>query len=553
MITEFRAERKGFEKIWAEGLSGDDVLRSHSRLVDSYIVDCFQNSQVNGCGDDVAFVALGGYGREELFPFSDIDLMILYRPRLKKRIGKIADAVLYPLWDTGMEVGHGVRTIAESMRHAKEDYFFLVALLDARLVHGSQKVFADLIATYRKRFVDGYRDRFVAKMKSHRQSRRERFGSHSFLLEPHIKEGRGGMRDLQAMMWTARVVFGLKGFGDIQAAGLLLEDEYKEFLAARDMLVRLRSHLHYTAKRKNDQLYFEQQEDVAESFGYKAEGELRGVELFMRDVYKALHTISVTTDLFFDHVDEVLGLATKRGGVADRVIEKGIEIKSESIHLTATKDQLDMKPQTLVRLFLAMSRTGLKLHHRTRKVIPGYLGLLTEKDRTSPRLAKTLFTLLLEAQDIGSVLEAMLETGVLSAIFPEFRRITGLAQHDLYHIYTVDRHSLQAVAELHDVVSSWHAVAQNIKSLRVLYLAALLHDIGKGSGRDHSLEGAELAGKIGRRLQLSDEECTDLEFLIAFHLFMPENALRRDLNDAVFIKRCAETIGNLNRLSMLYL
>ncbi len=553
MIAAFRAERKVLEEIWAKAKSGDDELRSHSRLVDGYITGCFQQSEARALESDVALVALGGYGRQELFPYSDIDLMILYHPEVHDRIERITDAVLYPLWDTGLEVGHGVRTIEESIAQAEKDYFFLVALLDARLIHGSTELYGELLAAYHHRFVDGRREDFVEKMKGHRQSRRERYGSHSYLLEPHIKEGRGGMRDIQAMMWTARVVFGLHGLEAINEAGLLVEDETRDFLAARNMLVRLRSFLHTLSKRKNDQLYFEQQGDVAAAFGYATRDGIRGVESFMRDVYGALRKISVITDLFFDHVDEVLGLAGRGGVVADRVVEKGIEVKNERIHLTASADQLQAKPQTLVRVFLAMARTGLPLHHRTRKIIAGSLELINEKVRTSPRLAKTFFAILLEAKDISLVLETMLETGVLTACIPEFARITTLAQHDLYHIYTVDRHSLQAVAELHGLVATWVNVAQNIRNMRVLYLATLLHDIGKGSGRDHSVEGAGLVRRIGERFSLAEEECDILAFLVRYHLFMPENALRRDLNDAVFIKRCAETIGDLERLSMLYL
>jgi len=553
MIVAFRAERKTLEESWAKGSAGDDLLKDHCRMVDEYIVNSYKRIQKPEYDTRIALVALGGFGRKELFPFSDVDLMILYHPKVKKQIAKITDAVLYPLWDTGLEVGHGVRTVAESISHAREDYFFLVALLDARLIYGSLDLFDDLLKAYRKRYVDGHREKFVEKMKAHRQSRRERFGSHSYLLEPHIKEGRGGMRDIQAMMWTARVVFGLNSLEDIQSAGLLLEEEKKEFVEARNRLVRLRCHLHFISNRKNDQLYFEQQEDVAGAFNYKTKNGVRGVELFMRDIYSALQTISITSDLFFDHVDEVLGFAGKGKVIPDKVVESGIEIRTGRVHLTASRSQLLAKPQTLIRVFLAMARTGLPMHHRTRKAILGFIELITDKERTSPRFAKTFFTLLFEAKDIALVLETMLETGVLTACIPEFSRITSLAQHDLYHIYTVDRHSLQAVAELHALVASGTGAVQNVKDLKVLYLAALLHDIGKGSGRDHSLEGAALAGEIGQRFCLSEKECDTLQILIRYHLFIPENALRRDLNDAIFIKRCAEKIGDLSRLSMLYL
>lgn len=553
MISEFREQRKTLELVWGKAKSGDKELRRHSQAVDDYIVKCFEGSDAGGWSNDVALVALGGYGRRELFPFSDVDLMILYLPEIHEQIGRIADAVLYPLWDTGLEIGHGVRTIDESMVQAERDFFFLVALLDARLISGSSQLYQALLGEYRKRFIEGQREDFVEKMKGHRQSRRDRFGSHSYLLEPHIKEGRGGMRDIQAMMWTARMVFGLHGLDGIQEAGLLVEGEKKEFLAARDLLVRLRSFLHFFSKRKNDQLYFEQQADVAHAFGYKNKGGILGVEDFMRDVYGALQKVSLITDLFFDHVDEVLGLACRGGLVADKVLEAGIEIKMGRVHLTASRGQLETKPQILVRVFLAMARTGLPLHHRTRKAIAGAVDLITEKVQTSPRLAKSLSAVFLEAKDIALVLETMLETGVLTACIPEFAKILTLAQHDLYHIYTVDRHSLQTVVEVQKLLAAKTAVAQNIKSLRVLYFSALLHDIGKGSGRDHSLEGSELVARIGDRLLFSGQEKDALVFLVRYHLFMPESALRRDLNDGVFIKRCAETIGDLDRLGMLYL
>lgn len=552
MISAFRAQKKALRDQWSGGDAGP-LLVSQCRLVDDYISETYAKSGLEKFGDSVSLVALGGYGRQELYPYSDIDIMILYRPEVKEFIGEIADSVLYPLWDTGLEVGHGVRTVEESIAHAEGDYFFLVALLDARLLLGSEELFAELLGAFKKRHVDGQRDEFVGEMKKFRCARRDRYGSHSYLLEPHIKEGRGGMRDIQAMMWTARVVFGLRSLDEVRDAGLLLEEEKNEFLAASDFLSRLRCYLHFSSGRKNDQLYFEQQQDAAEAFGYKDQKGVRGVERFMQTVYGSLQAVGLVSDLFFDHVNEVLGVAGKHRGVADRVVEKGIEIKSGRIHLTAKRGQLLAKRQTLLRVFLAMSRTGLPMHHRTRKAILSAVDLISEKERKSPRLAKTFFAVLKEAKDILGVLETMLETGMLGACIPEFSGITGLAQHDLYHIYTVDRHSLQATSELHALLVEWPAIAKNVRTLKVLYLAAILHDIGKGLGKDHSVEGAIIAEQIGRRFSFSENECDLLAFLIRFHLFIPENALRRDLNDAVFIKRCAETIGSVNRLAMLYL
>jgi [protein-PII] uridylyltransferase len=553
MIERFRVEQIELEKLWREGVAGVDLLRQYSSLVDRFLVDRFREAEVAGKDASVALVALSGYGRQELFPRSDIDLMVLYRPGYKG-VGEVADAILYPLWDTGLEVGHGVRSVDESISQVQEDYFFRVALLDARLICGSEELFQELRRTYWNRFVNGCREEFVVEMKAHRDARRERFGTHSYLLEPNIKEGRGGMRDIQAMFWTARVVFGLSGLEDMCSAGLLFEEEKKDFLTAMEMLVRLRNYLHYLSKRKNDQLYFEQQEDVAEALGYRAGNGMLAVENFMREVYGCLQNIAIITDLFFDHVDEVLGLMNRDGvGNLDKIVEKGIEILKGKIHLTARADQLQEKPHTLIRLFLAMARSGLPLHYRTRKIIPGHLHLINKKVRVSPRLAKTFLNILFEAQDVFPVLETMLETGVLPACIPEFTRIITLTQHDVYHIYTVDRHSLQTVVELKRLAGEMDRVFGNVKSLKVLYLGALLHDIGKGTGLDHSVEGARISVIAGGRLGLSEAECRSLEFLIRFHLFIPENALRRDLDDTLFIRRCAETIGDLDLLSMLYI
>lgn len=555
MKSTLRSQRDTLEKLWEQGLSGQSLLRDHSRLADDFIQECFQGIDVPKVGESVALVALGGYGRQELFPFSDIDIMVLYHKRVKKNVEKIADAIFYPLWDTGLEVGHGVRTIKESMALAGEDFIFQVAMLDARLLCGSEKLFDELQRTYRKKFIDGRREKFVETMKQFRDERRSKFGSHSYLLEPHIKEGKGGMRDIQAMLWTAKVVFGLDGLDSIAQGGILLEQEQEAFALSWNVLTRIRNRLHYISKRKNDQLYFEQQEEMAEAFGYKNRGGMLGVESFMRDLYGHLQVVAVTTDLFFEHVDEVLGLSNREGGaVADKKIEKGIELRKGRIHLVASRAELEAKPHILMRVFLASARTGRPIHHRTRRTVTTNLDLVTEKVRSSPRMTAPFFDILVNGKDVFTVLEVMLETGMLTTFIPEYSRIITLTHHDIYHIYTVDRHSLQALQELRQVVEEEPTVFdEGVDSPEVLYLAALLHDIGKGAGGDHSEIGAELVKGIGVRMGLSAEQCARLSFVVQYHLFVPENALRRDLNDGAFIERCADLVGDRDRLTMLYL
>ncbi|MEE4242146.1 MAG: HD domain-containing protein, partial [Desulfopila sp.] len=518
MKSPLRARREALEELWRQGLSGQALLRRHSRLVDEFVEECFAQVEVAGAQESVAIVALGGYGRQELFPYSDIDLMVLFRPEIADDISKIADAVLYPLWDTGLEVGHGVRSVAETVALAEDDFFFRVSLLDARFLSGSQLLYYEMLTAYKDSFIEGRRREFVEIMERYRQERRTRFGSHSYLLEPHIKDGKGGLRDIQAMLWTARAVYGLEGINGIVGAGILTEEEQNAFVGSWNMLIRIRNRLHYISRRKNDQLYFEQQEEIAAAFSYEDKAGALGVELFMREMYGHMQSIAVVTDLFFAHVAEVLDISGE-GDLPDKVIEKGIELRRNRIHLIATSSEMRSKPHLLIRVFLAAIRFGVPLHHRSRKIVSANLGLIDEKVRCSGRAAASFLAILEHPGDIASVLGVMLETGVMSAYIPEFSKIETLAQHDVYHIYTVDRHSLQALDELHRTITQEDDVFAMVESPRVLFLAALLHDIGKGSGRDHSEEGAEIAAAVGRRLGLSDSECEDLGFVVRNHLY----------------------------------
>lgn len=551
-MSKLRAQRETLEELWKKGLSGKALLLEQSRLVDEFIAGHFTAAADKETVEGVSLVALGGYGRSELFPYSDIDLLILFREDAKDAMERVANEVLYPLWDTGLDVGHGVRTVEECLNFAREDFFFQVAMLDARLLVGSGELFDELRGRYKTDFIEGSRDEFVRVMKTFLRDRRERFGSHSYLLEPNIKESKGGMRDIQAMLWTAAFVFGLSDLEAIADAGILLETEKEAFLDSWNMLSRVRNRLHYISGRKNDQLYFEQQEEVAAAFGYQTRKGVLGVENFMRDLYGHLQTIAVTADLFFDHVDDVLGFAGA-GGVESKRIEKGIESRNNRIHLTASEEDLKGRPYLLMRCFLASAKTGFPLHHRTRKMVTAHLNLITDKVRRSARMSRPFFAILESGQGVFAVLECMLDTGLLSSYIPEFKSIESLVQHDVYHIYTVDRHLLQSVAELRLAAAAQESVFVNVASSHVLYLATLLHDIGKGAGGDHSVIGSERVGEVGRRLGLDTAECACLAFVVRYHLFMPENALRRDLNDEKFIRRCAETIGDAERLAMLYL
>lgn len=317
------------------------------------------------------------------------------------------------------------------------------------------------------------------------------------------------------------------------------------------MLVKIRNRLHYISQRKNDQLFFEYQEEMTKAFGYTDSDGILGVEHFMREVYGHLQTIAVTTDLFFEHVREVVGF--KIAGQREKQLEKDIVIRDGTVRLSASPGELHKRPVLLMRLFLQAGKTGYPLHHRTRQIISNNLDLVDDKFRTSRRTARSFIELLTESSEPMPILETMLETGLLTAYIPEFGNVESLAQHDLYHIYTVDRHQLETVGQIADLRESEEELFQGLSSPHLLYLGALLHDIGKGRRKDHSELGSGIIRTVAKRLGLATKEQDCLEFLVRYHLFLPENALRRDLEDPEFIRQSAEVIGDIDRLTMLYL
>lgn len=551
MTGTLRTRQQELAEQWRQGLDGRELLHRHAALADAFIVEQFDRAQAAGeIPGQVAMVALGGYGRGELYPYSDIDLLLLHDQRAGEALQTAARALLYPLWDAGYEVGHSVRTVKEAVRFAREDFPFQVALLDARLVAGAAPLLEELRERYTTTILQGRRQQFVRAMEGWRAERRRRYGSHSFLLEPHIKEGTGGLRDIQAMHWVARGVFSLPDLEAVQGSGMLADTDRQAFERARSMLTRIRYGLHQQCRRKSDHLVLDYQQDLAAALGYEDSDGQRGVERFMREVYTHLQTVAVVTDLFFEHVLEILGMTGAASG--ERRLERAIAVRGGTVRLTAP-EELGQRPYLLMRLFLQAGRTGLPLHHRTRQAVTAHLHLVDDGFRESRRVARIFCELLTASNEVFPVLEAMLATGLLTRYLPEFAAVESLAQHDLYHLYTVDRHQLQTVAELSGLRRDMAELCAEAGDLEVLFLAALLHDIGKGRQTDHSLLGAELVGAIGRRLQLSPTDCDLLAFLVRYHLYLPENGLRRDCTDREFIRQAAEVVGDVRRLTLLYL
>jgi len=548
---ELRTRREILEVFWRKGVNGNDLVRENTALIDAHLQQNFADCP-EAAG--MSLVALGGYGRGELFPFSDIDILLIHKRAGDRELASAAEAMFYPLWDAGLDVGHSVRTVADCLADADEDFFFQVALLDARYLAGSKTLFEELKSSYRQKFIEGRRREFLVEMIHHRAERHRRFGEYVYQLEPNIKEGRGGLRDMQALIWTARFVFGLNDLEAVYDAGLLSTEEFNDFRAASDYLARIRNRLHYISKRKNDRLYFEHQEEIAKAFKYKKKHGILDVEQFMRDVYRHMQVIAIAADLFFEHADEVINrpAVSGEGGAGDEAVgSEGLVLRSGRIRFTAP-DVLEKSCALFMEIFWVAVSLGRPIHYSARKQLSANLAAIDDEFRASKKMA-SLFLKILQHENCLAVLEIMLESGFLAEYIPEFAPQKSLAQHDIYHIYTVDHHQVQTVAALHEVIKEKREAFAGAGSPRVMFLAALIHDIGKGSGRDHAEFGADIARDIGRRMGLKRGECEDLSFLVRKHLFLADTAMHRDIDDGELLKRCAEVVGNHERLAMLYL
>ncbi len=497
----------------------------------------------------IALVALGGYGRKELFPFSDIDLLLLYEKNTSDLVEQVTDAVFYPLWDAGLEVGHGVRTIEACLEDMKKDFFFHVALLDARLICGDKRLFTDLSNAFWESFDKGSRKGFVLDMMAHRLERHRRFGDHTYLLEPNIKESRGGLRDLQAMFWTGRVLFGIGTASGFLEAGLLDKKEYSNLEESKDDLIVIRNRLHYASGRKNDRLFFEYQEEIAKNLRLYDSKQALGVEKFMKRVHTDLQRVAVASDLFFEHVDEIINPRAVKGK-AQKIVP-GIELLDDKI-LLRDGELLLQKPYLIFKAFSISAKQGLPLHYRSRKLISSLLERLPEKLRTSKRCKKYFLEILKNSHDPKTLLQ-MLDTGLMGFYLPEFQHLQALALHDVYHVNTVDRHLVETVVQLNRLKGKYRDIFSSIKDEGILFLAAFLHDIGKGLGGRHAKKGGEIVGTIANRLSLTKEQSEELGFLVTNHLFLIDNATRRDMEDETLILKFARHIKTIDRLKMLYL
>ena len=529
-----------------------------------------KNKQTNL--DYISIIAVGGYGRAEMAPHSDVDLLFLTQAKPSKRVQKIIEDILYILWDMRLKIGYSTRSTNQCIQLGKTDQTIKTALLEHRYLCGNKNLYDDFCKKLRGQLFKASATEYVEEKLEERAKRHERQGGQRYMVEPNVKEGKGGLRDLQSLFWITKYISHATTHKEMIDQGYFTQQEYDNFLVAHNFLWAVRCHLHICANRASEQLTFDHQVEVAKRFGYKGGRGMRGVERFMQDYFRQATHVGELTRVFLtaleaQQVKSTLSLGDRFRNILWRTLNidgnlsDGFQLEHGRINII-NPDIFLKDPINILRLFEEGLKTGLLIHQDAMRVVTANLRKITPKVRKNPETQRIFMSLLLDYGNPERALRRMNELGVLGAIIPEFKRIIALMQFNFYHSYTVDEHTIQCISflarieqgTLNEELPIASEILKSGVNRRVLYIAILLHDIGKGLPEDHSIAGAELAKKIAPELGFNASEADRVIWLVENHLVMSDFAQKRDLSDPKTVSnfgKIVKTTSNLNLLTVL--
>ncbi len=556
---QLAAANDELQRRFLAGEAVDTLVHARAGLMDQLLRRAWQRL-VTADADDIALVAVGGYGRHELHPGSDIDLLILLaEDHTAEAYAEAIERFLLFLWDLKLEVGQSVRSVAECTRQAEQDITVATNLMEARLLYGPRDLFQAMKAAAGPDRVWPSAAFFRAKIEE-QQARHHRFHDSGYNLEPNIKESPGGLRDLQVIGWVAKRHFGAETLHDLVGHGFLTEHEYRALNEAQNFLWRVRCGLHYLTGRREDRLLFEHQRTLARQFGYRDKTHSMAVEQFMKDYYRTVLRLSRLNEMLLQLFEEEILLADEPG----EPLPLCENFQARHGYLEAVGDDIFLrKPTALLELFVTMARhpelRGVRAG--TIRLVRDHRYLIDEAFRRNPEAHRLFIELFRQGAGLTHELRRMNRYGVLAAYLPVFGHIVGQMQHDLFHIYTVDEHTMFVVRNLRRfTVPEFHHefplcsdIIARIKKQEVLTLAGFFHDIGKGRGGDHSLLGAADAVEFCREHGMGEYDTELVKWLVENHLIMSTTAQRKDISDPDVISEFAHRVGSQKRLDHLYL
>ena len=559
--SHLEVAKAGLRQSFYDSNDGAVYVGMHAWTIDILLQLLFVETQKH-CrgGDDLAVIAVGGYGRGEMAPYSDIDIMILMPKKSNATHTKFIKFMLYILWDLGLKIGHSSRSISESINAARDDQTVLTSLLEMRHVAGDQSLWTKLARAVQQEIAKKKPLAYVEEKLDERDIRHKRFGDTRYVVEPNVKDGKGGLRDLHSLFWIAKYAYRANSIIDIVEQGVLRDGEARKFALAQRFLWTVRCHLHLNAERPEERLDFEAQMIIAPRLGFADRGGLRGVERFMKRYYLAARNVGNLTRIFCAamETDFRKSLTLWRPDFLRTHDLDPFRIESGRVRLIDNVLFRDA-PARLIELFAIAQSHDADIHPNTLQRVTRSLPALDETIRQGPQSNQHFLNILTSRKNPERILRLMNESGVFGKFLPDFGRIVAMMQFDMYHSYTVDEHTLKAIGILHGIETgalletapvATEAMPE-VESRRALFVAMLLHDIAKGRGGDHSELGAKVALAVCPRLGLTPEETETVSWLILYHLLMSKTAFRYDLNDPQTITDFAAIVQSPERLKLL--
>ncbi len=515
----------------------------------------------------ICIAAVGGYGRATLAPGSDIDLLFILPKKQDKQMEAVTEYVLYMLWDLGQKVGHAVRTLDECLSMAKIDMTIRTATLESRFLTGNNEAFAILGERFNREIILGTGPEFIDAKLIERDVRHEALGNTRYVVEPNIKDGKGGLRDLNTLFWIGKYYYAVKSNSELVEKGVFSREELHVFDKSEDFLWSVRCHLHFLTGRAEEKLHFDMQPELARRLDFADRAGMLSVERFMKRYFLVAKDVGDLTRLFcasleFSHVKQpdLLGrfLSNWRKGTRKIRGEKDFVVERGRINI-AKDDVFTSDPVNLVKIFWLAAREDIMFHPEALKLISRSLGLITKKVREDKRANKLFLEILTNPNAAERILRRMNESGVLGKFVPEFGKIVALMQFNMYHHYTVDEHLIRSVGVMAGVAKGnyqeelplTHELLPTLNDTRLLFVALFLHDIAKGRPEDHSIAGEKIARKLCPRFGLTPSDTDTVAWLIRYHLIMSEISQSRDIQDPETAQAFGELVQSPNRLALL--
>jgi len=551
--------------------AGHEITHGHAFLIDQlirvlhdHVIGDLYPVPNRSKGERLTLIAVGGYGRGEMAPHSDVDIAFITPGKTTPWCEQVIEALLYYLWDLGLKVGHSSRSLDEMVRMAKGDLTIRTAILEGRYLWGDQELYEQASKRFWNDVVPGSEAQFVSEKLAERNARHKRMGDSRYVVEPNVKDGKGGLRDLQTLYWIGKYLHHVRSAAELVDAGLFEPKEYRSFRRAEGFLLAVRCHLHTITGRAEDRLTFDLQREVARRMNFAERPGKSAVERFMQYYFLQAQTVGHLTGVFLAHIDEAMGQKSRRprgllAGFRSRSrMLKGYRVTGGRI-CAPGDDWFRQDPVRLIEVFQIAEEEGLEIHPETMRMARRDAELIKDEVRRDSRANALFLKVLSGRRDPETVLRWMNEAGVFGRFVPDFGKVNAQMQFDMYHHYTVDEHTIRAIGLLAQIergeLRQDHPLATELipqlASRTVLYAATLLHDIAKGRGGDHSVLGAEVAEKLCPRLGMSEEETELVAWLVRWHLLMSSTAFKRDLSDPKTITDFVEQVQTLERLRQL--